>query len=395
MEKRRASLVLLGRRATGLADWLVPALLLASSLWEVWGGMPFPPGIAGPRGLESAAAVLYCAGLPLRRRAPLLVLALVLAGNAAQAPYVGPSQQTSLEGFLALLLAVYSVGAHAPRRAGLAAVAATIALIFLGDALTGTSSPGQDAGLYVLLAALWLFGDALRRHRLRTAQLEDHAGELERRRAEEAQTAAADERARIARELHDIVAHSLSVMVVQTGAARQMLTAEPDVARTQLVSAENTGRQALAEMRRLLGIVRIADTPLSLAPQPSLSHVDLLVDQVRDAGLDVRLRLEGDRRQLAPGVDLAAYRIVQEALTNTVKHAGPACAEVLVRYRRDDVEIEVRDDGQGARANGHSGHGLVGMRERVALYGGALSAGPGASGGFRVHATLPHDGGGP
>jgi signal transduction histidine kinase len=395
MDERRARLVLLGRRATGLADWLVPALLLASSLWEIWGGTTFPPGIPGPRGLESVAALLYCAGLPLRRRAPLLVLALVLAGNAAQVPYVAPSQQTSLEGFLALLLAVYSVGAHAPRRAGLAAVAATIALIFLGDMLAVTSSPGQDAGLYVLLAALWLFGDALRRHRLRTAQLEDHASELERRRAEEAQTAAADERARIARELHDVVAHSLSVMVVQTGAARQMLTPEPDVARRQLESAENTGRQALAEMRRLLGMVRSADTPLTLAPQPSLSHVDLLVEQVRDAGLDVRLRLEGERRQLAPGVDLAAYRIVQEALTNTVKHADPARAEVLVRYRRDEVEIEVRDDGRGPGTNGHSGHGLVGMRERVALYGGALSAGPGASGGFRVHATLPLDGGGP
>jgi signal transduction histidine kinase len=394
MEKRRARLVLLGRRATGLADWLVPALLLASSLWEIWGGTVFPPGIPGPRGLESAAALLYCAGLPLRRRAPLPVLALVLAGNAAQVPYVAPSQQTGFEGFLALLLAVYSVGAHAPRRAGLAAVAATIALIFVGDALAVTSSPGQDAGLYVLLAALWLFGDALRRHRLRTEQLEDRASELERRRAEEAQTAAAEERARIARELHDVVAHSLSVMVVQTGAARQMLTPEPDVARRQLESAENTGRQALAEMRRLLGIVRNADTPPTLAPQPSLSHVDLLVEQVRDAGLDVRLCLEGERRQLAPGVDLAAYRIVQEALTNTVKHAGPARAEVVVRYRRDDVEIEVRDDGREAPGNGHSGHGLVGMRERVALYGGALSAGPDASGGFRVHATLPLDGGG-
>ena len=389
-----ARLVLLGRRATGLADWLVPALLLASSLWEIWGSTPFPPGIPGPRWLESAGALLYCAGLPLRRSAPLLVLGLVLLGNAAQVPYVAPSQQTGLEGFLALLLAVYSVGAHAPRRAGLAAVAATIALIFLGDALAVTSSPGQDAGLYVLLAALWLFGDALRRHRVRTAQLEDHASELERRRAEEAQTAAAEERARIARELHDVVAHSLSVMVVQTGAARQMLTPEPDVARRQLVSAENTGRQALAEMRRLLGIVRSADAPPTLAPQPSLSHVDLLVEQVRDAGLDVRLRLEGERRQLGPGVDLAAYRIVQEALTNTVKHAGPAHAEVLVRFRRDDVEIEVRDDGRGAPLDGRSGHGLVGMRERVALYGGVLSAGPGPSGGFRVHATLPLDGGG-
>jgi signal transduction histidine kinase len=393
MEKR-ARLVLHGRRAAGLADWLVPALLLATSLWEIWGGTLFAPGIPGPRWLETAGAVVYSAGLVLRRKAPLLVLTLVLAGNVAQVPYVAPSQQTGLEGFLALLLAVYSVGAHAPRRAGLATVAAAIALIFLADAFAVTSSPGQDAGLYVLLAALWLFGDALRRHRLRTAQLEDHASELDRRRAEEAQTAAADERARIARELHDVVAHSLSVMVVQTGAARQMLTVEPDVARRQLVSAENTGRQALAEMRRLLGIVRSADTPPTLAPQPSLSHVDLLVEQMHDAGLDVRLRLEGERRQLAPGIDLAAYRIVQEALTNTVKHAGPARAEVLVRYRRDDVEIEVRDDGRGARANGHSGHGRVGMRERVALYGGALSAGPGARGGFRVHATLPLDGGG-
>jgi signal transduction histidine kinase len=392
MGKRRTRLVLVGRQATDLADWLAPALLLVSSLWEIWRGTLFSPGIAGPRGLETAAALLYCAGLTVRRRAPLLALALVLVGNAAQVPYVGPSQQTGLEGFLAMLLAVYSVGAHAPRRTGMAAVAATIALIFVGEALTATASPAQDAGLYVLLAALWLFGDALRRHRLRTAQLEDRASELDRRRGEEAQAAAADERARIARELHDVVAHSLSVMVVQTGAARQMLTAEPDVARRQLLSAENTGRQALAEMRRLLGIVRSEETPMALAPQPSLGHVDLLVEQVRDAGLDVRLHLEGERRTLTPGVDLAAYRIVQEALTNTVKHAGPARAQVLVRYGRDEVEIEVRDDGRGARVNGSAGHGLVGMRERVALYGGALSAGPGASGGFRVHAILPLEG---
>lgn len=391
MDKRRVRLVLLGRRAADLADWLVPLLLLVSSLWEIWAGTVFSPGIAGPRGLETAAAVLYCGGLLLRRRAPLVALALVLAGGAAQVPYVSPSGQTSLEGFLALLLAVYSVGAHTPRRAGVAAVAAANGVIFVGDAVTHSSNPGQDAGLYVLLAALWLFGDALRRHRLRTAQLEDRASELDRRRGQEAQAAAADERARIARELHDVVAHSLSVMVVQTGAARQILTAEPDVARRQLLSAENTGRQALAEMRRLLGIVRRDDGPLTLAPQPSLAHVDLLVEQVREAGLDVRLRVEGERRQLAPGVDLAAYRIVQEALTNTVKHAGPACAVVLVRYGRDEVEIEVSDDGRGAHANGSAGHGLVGMRERVALYGGALSAGAGASGGYRVHAMLPLD----
>lgn len=394
MNRRRARLVLLGRRAAGLADWLVPAVLLVSSLWEIWVGTVFSPGIPGPRGLQTGAALLYCGALPLRRRAPLAALALVLAGNAVQVPFVSASGQTSLEGFLALLLAVYSVGAHAPRRLGVAAVTATIVVIFVGDVLTHSSNPGQDAGLYVLLAALWLFGDALCRHRLRTAQLEDHASELDRRRGEEAQAAAADERARIARELHDVVAHSLSVMVVQTGAARQMLTVEPDVARRQLLSAESTGRQALAEMRRLLGIVRREDGPMTLAPQPSLVHVDLLVDQVREAGLDVRLLLEGERRELAPGVDLAAYRIVQEALTNTVKHAGPARAEVLVRYGRDEVEIEVCDDGRGAQPNGSAGHGLVGMRERVALYGGALSAGMGAGGGFRVHAILPLDGAG-
>ena len=391
MESRRTRLVLLGRRAVGLADWLVPALLLFSSLWEIWVGTVFSPGIPGPRGLETVAALLYCGGLLLRRRAPLVALGFVLAGNAGQVPYVSASGQTGLEGFLALLLAVYSVGAHAPRRPGLAAVAATIVVIFIGDTLTQSSNPGQDAGLYVLLSALWLFGDALRRHRLRTVELEDRASELDRRRSEEAQAAAADERARIARELHDVVAQSLSVMVVQTGAARQMLSTEVDVAHRQLLSAENTGRQALAEMRRLLGIVR-GDGPMTLAPQPSLAHVDLLVDQVREAGLDVRLQLDGERRQLAPGVDLAAYRIVQEALTNTVKHAGPARAEVLVRYGRDEVEIEVCDDGRGGQTDGSTGHGLVGMRERVALYGGACTAGTAPSGGFRVHAVLPLDG---
>ena len=319
--------VIRGRIITPL-DRIAPLVLLVASLWEIWIGTLFAPGVPGPRGLETVAALLYSVPLLARRRAPLPVLFLVLVGNALQVPYVHGSGQTGLEGFLALLLAVYSVGAHASRTRGLVAVSVATATIAIGDAIRGGGAVGADAGLYVLLPALWLFGDALRRHRSRNIELEAEAGELERRRVEAAEAAVADERARIARELHDVVAHSLSVMVVQIGAARQLLTSEPDVATGQLVSAETTGRQALAEMRRLLGIVK-SGSALALAPQPSLGHVDLLVDQVRQAGLDVHLRVEGDPRPLAPGVDLSAYRIVQEALTNTVKHAGPAHADVL------------------------------------------------------------------
>jgi signal transduction histidine kinase len=221
----------------------------------------------------------------------------------------------------------------------------------------------------------------------RAVQLEQRAAQLEAEQQAQAQAAVAAERARIARELHDVIAHSVSVMVIQAGAAEQLLEETPERARGPLVAVQDTGRQTIVELRRLLGILRDDGQELSLAPQPGLASLDLLLEEMRQAGLLVQLRVEGQPGRLPPGVDLAAYRIVQEALTNTLRHAGPAQAEVVVRYLEQALELEIVDDGSGpgpndgaAGGSGQSkGHGLVGMRERVALYGGTLHAGPRAT----------------
>ena len=204
-----------------------------------------------------------------------------------------------------------------------------------------------------------------------------------------AEQAAAEERARIARELHDVVAHSVSVMVVQASGVRRLLKDEQHRERDALLSVEQIGRQALTEMRRMLGVMRTEPGELpSLAPQPGLQHLERLVAQVEEAGLPVTLRIEGERPELSPGIDLSAYRIVQEGLTNALKHSRGGHAEVIVRYDDDSVQLEITDDGIGANGDG-PGHGLVGMRERVALYGGKLVAGPRDGGGFVLRAELP------
>jgi signal transduction histidine kinase len=247
---------------------------------------------------------------------------------------------------------------------------------------------------FVIFAAAWILGDNLRNRRAYLAELEERAARLERDREVEARRAVQRERGRIARELHDVVAHTMSVMVVQAGAARRVMRKRPDDAEDALVAIEDAGRQGLAEMRRLLGVLRHEDERnLTLAPQPSLQYVDELVARSVEAGVNVELEIEGAPRPLPAGVDLSAYRIVQEALTNVLKHAGGAArACVQVRYRPESVEVEVFDDGRGVAADPASngeGHGLVGMRERVALFGGELRVGPRRGGGFSVKARLP------
>jgi signal transduction histidine kinase len=220
----------------------------------------------------------------------------------------------------------------------------------------------------------------------------------------------AEERGRIARELHDVVAHSVSVMTVQAGAARRTLAASPDQAAAALGQIESTGRQALVELRRLLGLLRDGDQQdvAALAPQPGLDHLESLTAAAREAGLPVEVTVEGDPRPLPAGVDLSAYRIVQEALTNSLRHAGPARAQVRIRYGREDLEVQVTDDGNGVesavgrrstdsdrsdRWPDRSGHGHIGMRERVAMFGGTLETGVRPGGGYRVAARLPLDSG--
>jgi signal transduction histidine kinase len=230
----------------------------------------------------------------------------------------------------------------------------------------------------VLSVAPWLVGRAMRGQVAETRRLE-----------RDRLSAVAQERARIARELHDVIAHSVSVMIVQAGAGEEMLKADPARALEPLRSVQETGRQALVEMSRLLGLLRDDRRELGLAPQPGMRDLRDLAAQVREAGLQVDLRIEGDPRSLPLGVDLSAYRVVQEALTNALKYARGARAEVRVRYAPDALELEIVDDGAGT-ANGHvGGHGLIGMRERVSVFGGEFEAGPRDGGGFSVRASLP------
>jgi signal transduction histidine kinase len=230
---------------------------------------------------------------------------------------------------------------------------------------------------------------ALQRPAKRAAELQDRTDRLEREREAREQAAVAEERRRIARELHDVISHSVTVMTVQAGAARMLLAEEPERAREPIVSVEETGRQALADIRHLLGILRPREGELALSPQPGLAHLDALLGQTRDAGLPVELTVEGERQAIPPGVDLAAYRIVQEALTNTRRHAGPGRAFVALRYRPEALELAVTNDGRVRARGAEGGHGLVGMRERTALYGGDLEAGPRPEGGYEVRARLP------
>jgi signal transduction histidine kinase len=296
-----------------------------------------------------------------------------------------------LGALLVALLAASQFGLLGLTRSGLAgAVLVALLIIFVGVRDPEAAS-GDYVGVLAIAAVAWLVGFAYHERNRRTAELTERAERAERARATEARAAAAEERARIAREMHDVVAHSLSVMVVQAEAAEAMLDADPERARRPLAAVQQTGRGALTELRRMLGVLReMADEGAALAPQPGLSGLDDLARQVRDAGLPVRVRVEGEPRPLPPGIDLSAYRIVQEGLTNALKHAGPASAEVVVRYGPRDLELEVRDDGRGrgGGANG-GGHGLLGMRERVALYGGELAAGPRPEGGFALTARLP------
>ena len=285
----------------------------------------------------------------------------------------------------------YSTGAHTQGRRHLVAVAialafATIWLVWSFAA--GTSDQNTIPSVF-FAAVAWLGGRAMRRRALQVEVLGDRANQLEREREERVRALVAEERARIARELHDVVAHSVSVMVVQAQAGPRLVS-DPEQTATTFESIEASGREALVELRRLLGILRTEDKQLAIGPQPGLVSLGGLVEQMREAGLPVELRIEGDPVALPPGIDLSAYRIVQEALTNTLKHAGRTDVKVVVRYSASAVELEILDDGLGAPANiNGAGHGLIGMRERTGLYGGTLEAGPRPSGGYEVRAYLP------
>jgi signal transduction histidine kinase len=243
----------------------------------------------------------------------------------------------------------------------------------------------------------WVLGRFTRIRRAYYVELEDRAARLERERDAQSKIAVAAERARIARELHDVVAHNVSVMIVQADGASYVMDSSPEQAKQALATIAGTGRQALEEMRRLLGLLRSADTVGEYVPQPGVEQLPDLLEQVRNAGLPVAFTLEGEPRELPRGVELTAYRIVQEALTNARKHGGPtASASVRIRFDDRGLDMLIEDNGRGASAElardgGEDGfgHGLIGMRERVGMVGGTLDAGPRPGGGFRINAVLP------
>jgi signal transduction histidine kinase len=274
-------------------------------------------------------------------------------------------------------------------RVGLAIVVGCAAIVEYND-------PEHTAGalifIPVLFAIAWLAGFALRERAAQAEAAEERATYAERERESAARVAVAEERARIARELHDIVAHAVSVMVLQVGAVRHKLPQTLEEDSDALRGVEQAGRTALAEMRRLLGAMRSDGDGLELAPQPGLGGLDSLVDEVGRAGLPVRLNVEGEPSRLPGAIDLSAYRIIQEGLTNALKHARASHADVVLRYGPGELHIEVRDDGEGSSTSDGLGHGLVGIRERVKIFGGEMTAGNAKEGGFILSARLPLSG---
>ena len=361
------------------ADALI-AGLAAMALAEAW----FDPS-QRPRALTVPFTLLWTLPLLFRRRFPLgapVVVLVVLGLEALVADEAVTSSQTN---GLAIVAAFGILGSHPDLRAAVAgAVIGYLSMVLI--VLDDRPRVAGTVAIFLVTAVAWTIGRALGERGRRTADLEERAERLERAHAE----AVAGERATIARELHDVIAHSVSVMTVQAGAARLLLEEDPPRARESLVAVEETGRQALGEMRRLLGILRGDEHEARLTPQPGIADIDALVEQVRAAGLPVDVVVDGAPKPLSPGVDLAAYRVVQEALTNALKHAGAARARVSIRYGANALELAVTNDGRAPR-NGGTGHGLVSMRERVTLYGGEFEAGPRGEGGYAVRASLPLD----
>jgi signal transduction histidine kinase len=348
----------------------------------------------------NVAVVTVCAlasVLPLvaRRRAPLAVTVVVAVGVVGQTLATTDYAPATFASFVATMICVYTlvrVGSATVAVAGLLVVALAVVIGAVLQARTVPIAPFEVVYPLVYFGLAGGLGALVRQRALRLAAVEDRAEALEEALDREAELATAQERARIARELHDVVAHGLSLMVVQAEAAEEMLAHDPSAAAVPLRRVQETGRQSLAEMRRLLGVLRAADAGSpSTAPQPSLARLRDLVAEADDAGLRVDVRTSGTPRDLPLGVELAAFRLVQEALTNTRRHAAATSACVHLEYGPDALRVEISDDGRGP-AGGRPGHGLVGMRERTALYGGTLELGSTPAGGFRVLATFPLEG---
>lgn len=374
------SFISFGRR------WAFDALVLGLSVAAV------VQTVGGQHG-AATAILATLAPLPLigRRRFPFGAPAATLALSATIALVAGPVVEDLLSVFFTAMLTAWLVAAYNDRRHAIAGLLLLLATLWLVTSRFRDPNAGAYMFNTFLFGAIWLTGFVLN-HRIEHGRvLEERARLAEDARAEEGLRAGVEERARIARELHDVVGHSVSVMTVQASAVRRLLRPEQEKEREALLTVEQTGRQALAEMRRMVGVLRYSEEAAALTPQPSLERLDKLIHRTREAGLPVELHVEGEAMELPAGVDLTAYRLVQEALTNALKHAGARRADVRVRYRERELELEIVDDGAGADADAAAddGYGLVGMRERISVYGGELHAGPRPDGGYGVRARLP------
>ncbi|MBT2382716.1 histidine kinase [Streptomyces sp. ISL-11] len=378
------------------------------SFWAVLlfglNGLAIAEETVGRQGKITALAVSVplCLVIALRRRAPVKMLLLATVAGVAQ--LVLDSEQQLAD--FAMLVIIYTVASGPVRWASRYALIGGLLAPLIATLRWGGNA-GQSVSDHIIgtvfmtvpFVLAWVLGDSVRTRRAYWAQLEERAGRLEKEREQQGRMAVAAERARIARELHDVVAHNVSVMVVQADGAAYVLDASPEQAKQALETISGTGRQALAEMRRLLGVLRTEEGGEGgeYVPQPDVEQIGELVEQVRGAGLPVDFQVEGAPRPLPSGVELTAYRIVQEALTNTRKHGGPdAGASVRLTYFDDGLGLLVEDDGRGAQHELYEsggvdgmGHGLIGMRERVGMVGGTLDAGPRPGGGFRISALLP------
>ncbi len=378
-----------------MAQWW--SVILAGLFFVTW---QLETWIGDPGGSRRWIALLgACATLSLAAaqwwplQAAAASLSALVIGSFFQARFVFDADTT----LFVAIAAVCIFGAQPRWRERLAGLAAILPGTFLAVAnypaaaaeAHGVTRLGIGIGNAATFSVAWAIAVSISNRVRTTRSLRQRTVDLEAERDLMAAQAVADERARIARELHDVVAHNVSVMVLQAGGVRRLLSGDQRREREALATIEETGRRALAEMRRMVGVMRAdADGGAGREPQPGLSRLNRLADEMREAGLPVELTIEGTPSSLASGVDLSAYRIVQEGLTNALKHAGPARARVMIRYLEGRVEIEIDDDGRG-HAPGAPGHGLVGMRERVGVYGGEIVAGPKDSGGYRLSAWLP------
>ena len=371
------------RQALGapVADLALAVVLAVFAVLDVL----LSPDWRGPMAVNAVAVPAMAMSLAWRRRRPMVSLATVMGGLAFLSLAFGASETWS--GVFLTVLAVYSAAAYASHTlVAVAVVAAGVAVYTVrdpqvetfGDAVWGSS----------LLGLTFLAGLAGRALQARTSAVEQRAEAIEREEKARAAAAAAEERQRIARELHDIISHSLGVLVLQAGAAEQVLARDPERAREVLRSIRATGQEAIGEMGMLLGLVR-GDAEASREPQPSLADLDLLVAKTREAGLPVDLTVEGEPRTLPAALELSAFRVVQEGLTNAVKHAGLTPTGVTVRYGEQELEVEVADEGAGAGNGLGGGRGLAGIAERVTVFRGRLEAGPRTDGGWTLRAVFP------